>query len=298
MSSKPSNLSKSTSLPERVRRFAAAFGFTEPISVEPLHGGMSAQLFRVACSGRMAVARVPSKYIGMMVEDPVAYEAATLQALDLPSLTTPQVLAANEEMTLLTYCPGHATADPTAIDDYYGKFARALAAIHRAPTAGFEHLLPMRIPYQPRPAPWRSDVPEKELIDALMELPQPSLAPQVLRHGDFWPGNVLWADGEISAVIDWENALLGPAVADLAISQLDMWWIGGESAMREFTSAYLQEHPIPQEDMRYWQIRASLRPLANLEEWAAPYASLARPDVTPDGIVSGLREFVDRVVFG
>lgn len=36
-------------------------------------------------------------------------------------------------------------------------------------------------------------------------------------HGDFWPGNLLVSNGEVSGVIDWEMARLdGPATCDLA----------------------------------------------------------------------------------
>lgn len=41
--------------------------------------------------------------------------------------------------------------------------------------------------------------------------------PAVVVHGDFWPGNLLVSNGEVSGVIDWEMARLdGPATCDLA----------------------------------------------------------------------------------
>ena len=43
----------------------------------------------------------------------------------------------------------------------------------------------------------------------------------VLLHGDFWPGNLLWKDGRLVAVIDWEDAALGDPLADLANSRLE-----------------------------------------------------------------------------
>lgn len=32
----------------------------------------------------------------------------------------------------------------------------------------------------------------------------------VLLHGDYWPGNIMWRDGRLVAVIDWEDACLEP----------------------------------------------------------------------------------------
>jgi aminoglycoside phosphotransferase len=41
--------------------------------------------------------------------------------------------------------------------------------------------------------------------------------PATVVHGDFWPGNLLVSNGEVSGVIDWEMARLGgPATRDLA----------------------------------------------------------------------------------
>ena len=43
------------------------------------------------------------------------------------------------------------------------------------------------------------------------------LVPMSVVHGDFWPGNLLVCDGQVSGVIDWEMARLdGPATSDLA----------------------------------------------------------------------------------
>lgn len=34
---------------------------------------------------------------------------------------------------------------------------------------------------------------------------------EVLVHGDFWPGNILWSENQINGVIDWEDAGKGKA---------------------------------------------------------------------------------------
>jgi aminoglycoside phosphotransferase (APT) family kinase protein len=38
----------------------------------------------------------------------------------------------------------------------------------------------------------------------------------VLLHGDFWPGNALWRDGALVAILDWEDAAIGDPLADVA----------------------------------------------------------------------------------
>src|SRR5688572_1579041 len=41
------------------------------------------------------------------------------------------------------------------------------------------------------------------------QLPDTPDEPQALLHGDFWPGNLIWKDGKLVGVIDWEDARLG-----------------------------------------------------------------------------------------
>ena len=59
----------------------------------------------------------------------------------------------------------------------------------------------------------------------------------VLLHGDFWPGNILWRDGQIVGVIDWEDAAFGDPLADIANTRLELLWAFGVEAMRQFHSS-------------------------------------------------------------
>ena len=62
--------------------------------------------------------------------------------------------------------------------------------------------------------------------------------PGVLLHGDLWPGNVLWRDGRIAAILDWEDAAIGDPLRDLAVSRLELLWAYGREAMHELTERY------------------------------------------------------------
>ena len=59
--------------------------------------------------------------------------------------------------------------------------------------------------------------PEPELAFVLgwLRANAPSNAVTTLVHGDFKPGNVLVADGRVTAVLDWETAHLGDPHEDL-----------------------------------------------------------------------------------
>lgn len=56
---------------------------------------------------------------------------------------------------------------------------------------------------------------------------EPAAVPSVLVHGDFRMGNLLVGDGRLRAVLDWEMAGPGDALADLAWCFLPVWETAG-----------------------------------------------------------------------
>ena len=47
--------------------------------------------------------------------------------------------------------------------------------------------------------------------------------PPVLLHMDYWPGNVLWLDGRVSALIDWDAASYGDPALDVGYFRMNMY---------------------------------------------------------------------------
>jgi aminoglycoside phosphotransferase (APT) family kinase protein len=90
----------------------------------------------------------------------------------------------------------------------------------------------------------------------------------VLLHGDFWPGNTLWRDGELVGVIDWEDAAVGDPIADLANGRLEISMFLGEGAMREFTQHYqCLMGSLDYASLPCWDLCAALRPAGKLSSW-------------------------------
>lgn len=89
----------------------------------------------------------------------------------------------------------------------------------------------------------------------------------VLLHGDFWPGNTLWQDGRLVAVIDWEDAALGDPVSDLANCRLEILWAFGIEAMEDFTKHYKSRNKINFASLPYWDLCAALKPCGKLAKW-------------------------------
>jgi aminoglycoside phosphotransferase (APT) family kinase protein len=106
----------------------------------------------------------------------------------------------------------------------------------------------------------------RDALESCWPLPQGNK--EVLLHGDFWPGNVLWEEGQLVAVIDWEDAALGDPLADFANSRLEILWAFGIEAMNDFTHQYKSMMPtIDFSNLPHWDLYAALRPASNLSEW-------------------------------
>jgi aminoglycoside phosphotransferase (APT) family kinase protein len=90
----------------------------------------------------------------------------------------------------------------------------------------------------------------------------------VLLHGDFWPGNTLWRDGRLVAVLDWEDAAVGDPLADVANTRLELLWALGSEAMEEFTSRYAAAAPAVQlADLWHWDRWAARRVETRIADW-------------------------------
>jgi aminoglycoside phosphotransferase (APT) family kinase protein len=130
------------------------------------------------------------------------------------------------------------------------------------------------------------DLPEMErLIDYLpSSLPQQSRTSVV--HGDYRIDNVLFDDGELTAVLDWELATLGDPVADF--SYLAMQWMMPADGSAGLAGLELAELGIPslQEIAERYSARSGV-PVAEKLDWYFAY-NLFRLA----GIVQGIKKRV------
>ncbi|WHY99561.1 aminoglycoside phosphotransferase family protein [Peribacillus simplex] len=90
---------------------------------------------------------------------------------------------------------------------------------------------------------------------------------EVILHGDYWPGNILWKEDKLVSIIDWEDSGLGDPLADLANSQLEISYHFGMQAMNDFTHQYKSMMPeLNFKNLPFWQLFAALR-LSTFPEW-------------------------------
>jgi aminoglycoside phosphotransferase (APT) family kinase protein len=99
---------------------------------------------------------------------------------------------------------------------------------------------------------------------------------EVLLHGDFWPGNLLWRGDRLVGVIDWEDAARGDPLADVAITRLELLWLLGEHAMDAFTADYAASTDVDLGALPLWDLHAALRPAGRWDVWFPDQQKRAR----------------------
>ena len=260
---------------------------------------------------RRVILRQPGSWA--VAEDPraAAREFSVLQAVRGVGIPAPVPLLLDETGAILPFpylvvkfVDGEVEHSPTDAQAFVTQTAAELARVHRVDATRPEvRSLPSRSDWlagarAEKPA----DVDEAlgraasaALLRGAWPLPHPN--PPALLHGDPWPGNMLWHEGRLVAMIDWEEAHIGDPLEDLAIARFDILCMLGPEAMQALTRAYASAQPhIDLTDLAYWDLYAALRPVNNISDWAGGWAALGRPDITAGAMRTLHGHFVARAL--
>ncbi|HLI11398.1 MAG TPA: phosphotransferase family protein [Alphaproteobacteria bacterium] len=168
--------------------------------------------------------------------------------------------------------------DPRVGDALAGRLGRELARIHaiRPPRSDLAFLrAPSPTPVQQAIARMRRwldghRVPDPALEWALrwLERNEPPCPTLTLVHGDFRTGNYLVADGELTAILDWEFSAWGDPREDIGWFCARCWRFGavgreagGIGSRAAFYRGYEAESgcAIAPESIAYWEVMAHVR---------------------------------------
>lgn len=164
----------------------------------------------------------------------------------------------------------HRSLDDAARARLLQQCAEALAAVHRADTAG------LGLTQTDQLTEWRDRLDEMGDTTATFEWAfrwldghRPPPSPARLVHGDFRMGNLIVDDAGLAAVLDWELVHVGEACEDLAWFCIRAWRFGapeqlgagGLGSVESFVSAYEAAggEPIDRDALRWWLTLATLR---------------------------------------
>lgn len=247
------------------------------LATQPLKGGVSADvtLLDIECSDGSKRQCVLREHGASHNGHPPELEFQLLSALHNFGLPVARPLAFRSAdasgvspYVLSDYAAGSTAISAPDADTRIDAMAWQLAAIHAAPT----HALPV--------LPERTD-PQPELLDFLPATtdwdplrkrlhqlgPQPYDGAPSLLHGDYWPANIVWEDGRIAAVIDWEDAAIGDPLSDVACAQLELRYVFGPWGAARFAQAYAQHRDLDPARLAWWQAYVAAAGAKSMGEW-------------------------------
>lgn len=96
----------------------------------------------------------------------------------------------------------------------------------------------------------------------------------VFSHTDYWPGNTLWKNGELAAVVDWEAPATNERAMDVAYCSIDIRYQGMDKVADRFVTAYEEASGESLPNLDYWEAVALCRPLPDIGRWAPAWQKL------------------------
>lgn len=213
-----------------------------------------------------------------LAADVTAAEHALLLALRRLAMPVPEVYLFDDSGDLLArpylvmeFVEGTSAVEEAAQADAMRQMAAFLARLHtiELESAGLPALPEREDPREGAleylPAGVRGD--ELRKILQRMVAVETSPSRRSLLHGDFWPGNVLWRDGQIAAVLDWEDAAFGDPLSDVAACRVELLCQYGATAMETFTEHYLALMDVDTTALPLWELYVSSAALATMSDW-------------------------------
>lgn len=246
-------------------------------SSNKMTGGVSAQVSRIDLrlpdgSDRQFIVREHGpRHCGHAV----SVEFQLLDALHKAGLAVPKPHIFDESLSvssypylILEFVDGTTELPPLCVEHSIAAMADRLAVIHQLPTTALP-VLPARL--DPVPELLEMLPPDAEwqaLRARLLHLrASPFTDTPLLLHGDFWPGNLVWKEGAIAAVLDWEDAAIGDPLSDVACTCLELRYVHGEKGAQHFKAAYSRHRALDPFRLALWQAYVAAAGNRSMGDW-------------------------------
>lgn len=272
----------------------AVSGNGHVLSIESLRGGSSHANHALRIDAGRAIHEVVlrrwvrSHWQETDPESSPAQEASTYDLLAWSAVPAPRLLAADVAgrecdvpAILITRAPGTRPSRPREMGSFLAQLAGALPPIHAIDPGLASRTLPPYRPYYDRA---RLHVPAWTQAPSIWERaieaaagPEPK-GPAACIHRDYHPGNTLWADEQLTAIVDWTTASWGPPEVDLAHMRVNLAMSFGVETADAFLDAYRAAVGRPYALDPYWDLRDAVDFVPELPANARSIAKLRRLD--------------------
>jgi aminoglycoside phosphotransferase (APT) family kinase protein len=280
------------------------------VSSRRLPGGISAGMDVVELErGDAAELVVLRRYVNQawLAADPdlAVREAGLLEHLEARGIPVPRLLAVDGDGSesgaaclVMSHVPGRPVHEPVDPEAWLDELVTTVLAIHEVPVP--EHLgLPDHDDqvdadvHVSGPVRHGHRVDEELWSTVAAAWPSVTRRPVALTHDDYHPGNVLWDEDRIAAVVDWTIASVGQARADLCYLRLDVTLCRGPELGDEVLAAHRRATGYDVEDRPFWDLMAAVRAHGFEDSWWESYVAFG-VDVTLDVVRQRLVDFTEQ----
>ncbi len=177
--------------------------------------------------------------------------------------------------TLISWLDGEADITPREPDDWAMQLGETLASVHAMPGDRLSGL----------PSVFDHSGGSREALSGPVAARTGSAwaqiiaSPEVLTHGDYWSGNVVWRDGVLTGIVDWSGGLRGPRGFDVAWCRLDLFILFDERLADVFLATYEEAAGEAVANVALWDGWAIARSHEMVETWVDNYRPLGRVDL-------------------
>lgn len=199
----------------------------------------------------------------------------------------------SEPAMLISFIEGGPLQSPDDPINYAEQFALALVKLHSVPlNAEIERLLTdfnahetkLMTMEQPPDRVAKHKLGERLWSNQRGEIARTPLADSVFAHSDYWPGNTMWKDQHLVAIVDMEEVGLGDPAIDVATAVVNLryeeW---GELAAKRFIEVYQGETGRSLKTLKYWMLRELRKPMPDIKIWLDSFQEMSsRSDITVD----------------
>ena len=291
---------------EQLERVRDAIGATSLAHSRRLRGGLSSTIDVLDDGDTRLVLRRYGPWSEGRAVEVAARETRALELLQRANVPAPAPIWVDsdrvfeEQAILISFVEGSPDLTPSNPFDWAEQLAATLLRIHeiRLEPAD-EEIFPVgagedaqRIQEKPEIVlehPLGEELLRRRVMLAARDVP----SDLVFSHADFWPGNTLWREGSLSAVVDWDSAATGDRAMDVAYCSLDIRYLGMDRVADRFIAVYREMSGDALANLSHWESVGLCRPMPDIGEWVPAWESMGR-SLTPEQA----RERFDDVLAG
>lgn len=296
---------------EQLDRVRDAIGASSLVHMERIEGGLGCTMDVLSEGGTKLVLRRYGPWYADRGVDAAARETRALELLQRANVPAPAPIWADgedgifdEQTILISHVDARPDLTPSNPFEWAEKLASVLSRIHdiRLEDDDLEIFPPgagedvARL--QEHPELILEHQLGEELLRRRVVLGQRDIpSDQVFSHTDFWPGNTLWDDDELVAVVDWESPATGDREMDVAYCSLDIRYLGMDRVADHFIKSYREESGESLPNLPHWESVGLCRPMPDIGRWVPAWNRMGR-DITVDKAqqryTEVLEDFLDR----